>query len=434
VANVYTNGLLTSVSGFATLGYNANGTLGTVTHSNSAGLDTIGQNPNGMPRPNSIEYTGWTTPPSCPPPNVPSITTAPPVCSGSLNNGASVTAPDTQLTYSWSISGGPGAAIINQPPTGTSITYNAGTGANATLSVTATKSCGSAATGNVVVTVAPRPTAVVSGGGASPGQIRADLTGTPPWTVTWSDTVSQTVNFPFTAAIRTVTPPTTTSYTVTALTDASSSCNTGTSSGSATVTIPPTNVIARTQDANSRVVHISWGLAPGATAYRIERALCLSCWGAVFVSNSATIASYDDTVPVPSAAQPVVTYLYRVVALNGTTESASAIDFATTATTLFAEPIVGGFTLIRGNHVKELRNAIDAVRISAGIGAYSGWTGWPASYTPATGPILGADVGAMRLALDQALYALKSSHLPTTANPSGRILAVHFNDLREGVR
>ena len=86
------------------------------------------------------------------------------------------------------------------------------------------------------------------------------------------------------------------------------------------------------------------------------------------------------------------------------------------------------------SHVKELRNAIDAVRISAGLSPYTAWTGWPASYTPATGPIFASHVGDMRVALDQALFVLKQTHLPTTANPSGIVQAVHFNDLRAGVK
>jgi hypothetical protein len=114
-------------------------------------------------------------------------------------------------------------------------------------------------------------------------------------------------------------------------------------------------------------------------------------------------------------------------------------DYATTATTLFAEPIVGGSMPIRGSHVKELRNAIDAVRICAGLPPYApasgeGWTGWPASYSNQTGPILAVHVGAMRRALDEAIAQLNGSHLATIANPSGTILAVHFNDLREAVR
>ena len=187
-------------------------------------------------------------------------------------------------------------------------------------------------------------------------------------------------------------------------------------------------------DSGSGLVHLAWASSSGATSYRIERSIRLSepFWGPL---TTVGTTSYNDTVPSPSPSQPVVTYLYRVVALAGTAASpASALDYATTASTLFAEGIMAGSTIIKGSHVKELRNAIDAVRISSGLLPSSSWTGWPASYTPATGPVLAAHVGAMRVALDEALFTLKHTHLPTTANPSGTILAVHYNDLRAGVK
>jgi hypothetical protein len=61
--------------------------------------------------------------------------------------------------------------------------------------------------------------------------------------------------------------------------------------------------------------------------------------------------------------------------------------------------------------VKELRNAIDAVRNSAGLPPYApasgeGWTGWPSSYSNATGPILAVHMGAMRRALEEAISQL----------------------------
>ena len=57
-----------------------------------------------------------------------------------------------------------------------------------------------------------------------------------------------------------------------------------------------------------------------------------------------------------------------------------------------------------------------------------------ADYSPPTGLIIRAvDVGAMRRALDQAMFILNDNHIITT-NPSGFILASDFNQLREGVR
>jgi YD repeat-containing protein len=423
--NVYTNGLLTGVSAFATLAYNDNGTLGSVTHTNNV-VDTIEQDVNRMPRPKSIAYGPWTT---CAAPTAPSVTAASAVCSSSTGNAASIVFPAGGVTYTWSIS--PPDAQITSATTGTSITYSAGAGPTITLLVTASNGCGSATT-NTYVAVG-RPTATVSNG-SSPSQIQAALTGVGPWTITWSDSVQQTVSS--SPATRTVSPGT---YSVTTIVNGSGCV--GTSSGSATVLATPAFLSARTQDGDSRMVHVTWALVSGATSYRIERATCtaFACWSSVAVSNSATIAFYDDIPPLVSG-QPVVTYLYRVVALAGNAASwASTLDYATTATTLFAETIVGGSTRIRGSHVKELRNAIDAVRNSAGLPPYApasgeGWTGWPASYSPASGRILAVHVGAMRRALEEAVSQLNGSHLAAVANPSGKILAVHFNDLREAVR
>jgi hypothetical protein len=88
---------------------------------------------------------------------------------------------------------------------------------------------------------------------------------------------------------------------------------------------------------------------------------------------------YDDRVP-PSAAP--IAYLYHVVALaNGTQSFPGPLDYATTATTLFAESIVAGVTPVRGIHVLELRTAIDALRSTAGLSPYGppAFTeGWPA--------------------------------------------------------
>lgn len=98
-------------------------------------------------------------------------------------------------------------------------------------------SCSGTWSGNAVAFPRAVPTATVSGGGTSCGtgtvQISASLTGTGPYSVTWSDGVTQTTSAGINTLYRNVNPASTTTYTVTAMSDAYCS---GTSSGSATVT------------------------------------------------------------------------------------------------------------------------------------------------------------------------------------------------------
>lgn len=93
--------------------------------------------------------------------------------------------------------------------------------------------------GSAVITVVPRPTASVSGSATicsgSSANIQAALTGTQPWTVTWSDGYIQS-NVSSSPAVRSVSPTATTNYTVTALSD-SNGCSAGSLSGMAVITV-----------------------------------------------------------------------------------------------------------------------------------------------------------------------------------------------------
>ena len=183
-------------------------------------------------------------------------------CTGTSSGSAAVT---IKSLPSATVSGGAticpgGSATITATLTGTAPftviwsdnvtqTINSGTMATRSVSPSATTiytmtsvsdagGCSRAGSGSATVTVKTLPTATVSGGGAiCPGAsatITADLTGTAPWSVTWSDNVTQTINSG-TTATRTVSPSVNTTYTVTSITDASS-CAAVAGSGSAAVT------------------------------------------------------------------------------------------------------------------------------------------------------------------------------------------------------
>lgn len=114
-----------------------------------------------------------------------------------------------------------------------------------TISAVVTNACGSATpTQPVIVTIVAPPTANVAGtatmerGATTP--IRAELTGTPPWTVYWSDSTYQS-NVMSSPAVRVVSPDIDSTYSVNYITDAYCA---GTAAGSAVVTVvdnsPPT--------------------------------------------------------------------------------------------------------------------------------------------------------------------------------------------------
>jgi hypothetical protein len=87
----------------------------------------------------------------------------------------------------------------------------------------------------------PRPTGVVSGGGTvcagTAAMIQSDLTGTAPWTLTWSDGFIQTVGS--SPAVRSVTPTFDTTYALSALTDAVGTATPADMTGQATVLVKP---------------------------------------------------------------------------------------------------------------------------------------------------------------------------------------------------
>ncbi len=140
----------------------------------------------------------------------------------------------------------PGDSVTLTASSGTSYLWSNGATtpsisatAAGSYSVTVTNASGCSATSApVAVTVKTLPTATVSGGGAiCPGgsaTITATLTGTAPWSVIWSDNVTQPVSSG-TTATRSVSPSSTTSYTVTSISDAASCPRAG--SGTATVTV-----------------------------------------------------------------------------------------------------------------------------------------------------------------------------------------------------
>jgi hypothetical protein len=189
------------------------------------------------------------------------------------NTTSSATAVTTNANPTATITaGGPttfcaGGSVTLTASSGSSYLWSTGATTQAIVasstgnySVTVTNANGCSATSSpTAVNVRPLPTASVSGGGTiCPGgstTITASLTGTAPWSVTWSDGNLQTINGGSTAT-RNVSPSATTTYTVTTVSDAASCPRAGTGSAAVTVNVPAsitTQPVNKTTTRNTNV-------------------------------------------------------------------------------------------------------------------------------------------------------------------------------------
>ena len=184
----------------------------------------------------------------------------------------------------------------------------------------------------------------------------------------------------------------------------------------------PTDVTASATSTTS--INVTWSPASGADRYEVSRRTN----GGYSVLTSTATTSFVDTSAAPNTA-----YLYRVQALDpaGSPGAYSAPDLATTIV-FTDDPIVSGATTIKAVHFDQLRQAVNAVRAAANLGA--------ASFTDPTLPgitIKAVHILELRTNLDQARTALGLSALtytdPTITAGTTIIKALHVTELRNGV-
>ena len=162
--------------------------------------------------------------------------------------------------------------------------------------------------------------------------------------------------------------------------------------------VAPLNLLAST--VSSAQINISWTAAPNADHYVVERASQLGSFTTINSNVTATSFS-DNTVTNLNA------YLYRVKSADaaGNVSPSSNIDVATAITfddDPFASPPT--LTLVKAQHILQLRQAVNAVRHTTPSLADYSWT--QASGTLTGAPIKAVDVEELRTALDQALVVL----------------------------
>jgi YD repeat-containing protein len=425
VGQLFDKGALETVTSYATIAYDPTGMVNQVRRTTpTTSIDTYAAD-SGMARPANIAFAGLT---SCTPPAQPQIQSPSTVCPSSSSNQASVVSPVAGVTYTWTLTGN---GTITSSTTGTSITFSAQASGSLSLTVTGANACGSAASSPRNVSIDGPTASVRAGTSIDRGQtatLSVDLTGTGPWSLTWADGYVQN-GIGTSPATRTVTPLVTTTYTVTSVSDAT--CPGSVTQSAATVTVyplPPASVVATS---DNRVVSVSWPSSSGAVSYAIERGT--SRTGGFAVVGTTTLLALTDTVP--ASATPI-TYVYRVRAIDsaGTWSKTTnaPLDFATTATTLFAESVTVG-QRIEASHLAELQKAMDALRVASGLSpSFSGAPSLVGAHIAAT------DFTAMTTALNGALgvWGLPSFGYSGVTGPSPgvRVYAAHVTQLREAVR
>ena len=188
----------------------------------------------------STVTTGTYTITVCNPPAITGNPANATACAGSTA-GFSVTATGDGLTYQWQINSGGGFGNISGATSSSYTTPATVAGDNGNqYRCVVNGMCGTATSTAATLTVNARPTSVASGsaticsGGST--TIQAALTGTGPWNITWSDSFTQN-GVAASPATRSVSPGSTTTYTVTALTDANCTAQAGDRTGSAAVTV-----------------------------------------------------------------------------------------------------------------------------------------------------------------------------------------------------
>jgi hypothetical protein len=161
------------------------------------------------------------------------------------------------------------------------------------------------------------------------------------------------------------------------------------------VLVAPTSVVA-TGVAITQI-NLSWSAAANAHHYVIERASQMNNF--TVVNNNVSGTTFQDNTAVSGNA-----YLYRVKSAdaNGNVSPQSNVDLATTI--MFSDDPLQSGMLIRADHVRQLRTAINAVRhLTPTLQDYN----WQQSSATLIGALIKAnDIDELRTALDDAMNIL----------------------------
>jgi hypothetical protein len=197
---------------------------------------------------------------------------------------------------------------------------------------------------------------------------------------------------------------------------------TATNTGSAGSAVGPGTPVITATATGLTSVGVSWTAPSGATSYELLRTPAFA--GTV----TTALTTYTDNSAVANS-----TYVYRVQAIDASSNRSplSAPDVATTV--VFAdEPLVAGTTIVKKNHIDQLRTAINAMRTRGGLVALAGLT--DPTITAQVTLVKAAHITQLRTGLDQARAALGLGALSYTDAVPTIVKAVHVQQLRNGVK
>lgn len=194
----------------------------------------------------------------------------------------------------------------------------------------------------------------------------------------------------------------------------------------------PSSLVAA--GASSSQININWSATSGADHYQVERSPNLNGSWTVLSTNVLTTSFLDTSVTSVNA------YLYRVRAVDGSgaLSAYSNLDVAT-AITFTDNPLQANSTLIRAQHVFELRLAVNAIRATANLPP-AVWTDNVTSAAQLVGMrVKAVHIEELRSKLDEALNALSLPVSPySDPVPPGltgvAIKKNHIDELRQRVK
>ena len=177
-------------------------------------------------------------------------------------------------------------------------------------------------------------------------------------------------------------------------------------------------------------VQINWAASAGAHHYQVEKSDRIYKPFTILSSNVLT-TSFTDT----QVGGVITAFVYQVRAVDafGNVSPPSNLDIAT-AITFTDDPLIANSTVIKGQHVKELRQAVTAMAQTAGMPSLPVWTDDVASLSGIQ--VKAIHIEELRSNLNDALsmVGVTLSSYTDLALSGVHIKKIHLDELRERVR